>query len=1017
MRAIQHRLEHRQVRRWLSIGLLAVLTACGGGGGGSGTEPPPPVTPPPVPLGPPVTATIGAAGGTLDVAAGALSAQVSVPAGAVAGETAFSVTAYTPAVGEQVRLRITPAGMAFAKPVVVSVVLPAGSPADAGAAWAWVSGTNATALPSQVDAGARRVEARFSYLPAASVQQALRVSRRTAPPTEPADLSLRNTTIQQRVAQAERALQALKRAHQFGEAFELQVSVAMLLQSSGLDGYATVATPWLDGAMQSACSELSTAMTAAQGASIATQGDFKRLASRLLYWHSTVQKLGRGECAGASGAAVTGLYSELIDKAVQREKELLRQNANHGQVAAEAREPADGQRLTGEALLLDDEAAAQRFKTEHVERLLQPFREAAWAGAAQGITQQHYQQVLDGFGPGSQFTQDARYVIGTDTIKTDAQYVLTEMNLAGFDRSGQLRAGRNHVLAAHDARPLAQTGTARLGRGSGPGEQIAQATLQMETDGSLEIAGDIGVLRCPTPASERLIVSFEGHVVSDTGATENRHLGSALRLQASTLLAAAGIEPRNARQHTLTVRRVGSSCNAAFGDGDRTLATVTLDFAPERQWKPSETLASAPVIEGYRAVVDGGGNLTVFWVARNINGSAPRLLTRRWDKDSAAWSDEQTLAASGTTSVSLAGAEVDDAGHVHVLWRQTQGSGDSVVTTVRTSRRDAASGLWDADVVLDSAAGLLGARDTQLAVSPNGDAFAAWSRRAGILLQLSAVRFSAATKLWGAPAELTSAADDSLGFKLAAGGAGDALLAVQETLRIEQPNAVLYPIRLRTLRYSAQAGSWSAPLTHAEPLTGRESSLAGVRIARNGDALVYWLRIVLGGGVPRRLTPMASSYRAATDSWSLAEAVAPEGAENVGWLDPRPSYGGIDAQGQALLLLAEAPSGQWPIYRRPAGGSWQRVGTALPPGVAGTLFVDDPGNALVDLQVTGAGSRAMRLDAGASSWVPQETEAVSNGGFVPSIVGNRSGNRLLRLWVVLGTAASPSQTLRVQAWR
>lgn len=1016
MRATHKRLEPRHLRRLLSIGLLAVMTACGGGGGGSGTEPPPPVTAPPVPLGPPVTATIGAAGGTLDVAAGALSAQVSVPAGAVAGETAFSVTAYTPAAGEQMRLRITPAGVALAKPVVLSVVLPAGSPPDASAAWTWVSGTVATALPSQVDAGKHRVEARFSYLPAASVQQALRVSRRTAPPNEPAELSLRNTTIQQRVAQAERALQALKRAHQFGEAFELQVSVAMLLQSSGLDGYAAAATPWLDGAMQSACGELYAAMTAAQGTRIATQGDFRRLASRLLYWHSTVQKLGRGECAGAGGAVVTALYSELIDKAVLREKELLRQNASHGQVAAEAQEPADGQRLTGEALLLNDEAAAQRFKTEHVEKLLQPFREAAWAGAAQGITQQHYQQVLDGFGPGSQFTQDARYVIGTDSIKTDAQYVLTEMNLAGFDRSGQQRAGRSHILAAHDARPLAQTGSARLGRGSGPGEQIAQATLAMETDGSLEIAGDIGVLRCPTPASERLIVSFEGHVVSDTGATENRHLGSALRLQASTLLTAAGIEPPNARQHTLTVRRVGSSCNAAFGDGDRTLATVTLDFAPERQWKPSETLATAPVIEGYRAVVDGGGNLTVFWVARNINGSAQRLLARRWDKDSAAWSEEETL-ASGGSGVTLGGAEADDAGHVHVLWRQTQGSGDSVVTTVRTSRRDAASGLWDADVVLDSAAGLLGAQSTQLAVSPNGDAFAAWSRRAGILLQLSAVRFSAATKLWGAPAELTSAADDSLGFKLAAGGAGDALLAVQETLRIEQPNAVLYPIRLRTLHYHAQAGSWSAPLTHVEPVTGREPALAGVRMARNGDALVYWRRAVLSGGVPRRLTPMASSYRAATDSWSLAEAVAPEGAENVGWLDPRPSYGGIDAQGQALLLLVEAPSGQLPIYRRPAGGSWQRVGTALPPGVAGTLLVDDPGNALVDLQVTGAGSRAMRLDAGANAWVQQETEAVSNPGFVPSIAGNRSGNRLLRLWVVPGTAASPLQTLRVQAWR
>lgn len=924
MRATHHKLERRCLRRLLSIGLLAALAACGGGGGTGGEQQPPPAVAPPVSLGPPVTATIGAAGGTLSVAAGAVTAQVSVPADAVGADTVFSVTAYTPAAGESVRLRIAPAGVAFAKPVVVSVALPAGSPPDASVAWAWVSGTTSTTLASLVDAGTRRVEARFNYLPAASVQQALRVSRRTAPPpTEPAELSLRNTTIQQRVAQAERALQALRRAHQFGEAFELQVSVAMLLQSSGLDGYAEAATPWLDGAMQSACSELSAAMSAAQGASLATQGDFKRLASRMLYWHSTVQKLGRGECAGANGTAVMALYSELIDKAVQREKELLRQNANHGQVAAEAREPADGQRLTGEALLLNDEAAAQRFKTEHVEKLMQPFRAAAWAGAAQGITQQHYQQVIDGFGPGSRFTQDARYVVDIDTFKADAQYVLTEMNLSGFDRNGRRSTGT--LSATHDVRPLAQTGAVRLGRGAGPGEQVAQATLPADTEGSIELAGDIGVLRCPTPASERLIVSFEGHVVSDTGAADNRHLGSTLRLQASTLLAAAGIEPRNARQHVLTVRRSGSSCNAAFGDGDRTLATVTLDFAPERQWKPSETLATAPLMALPRTVVDAAGNATVFWVAMDA-GSA-RLLTRRWDAASAAWSDEQALAGGGF-GIILWSAGVDDAGHVHVLWEQGQGTGPSAVFEQYAARRDAVTGLWGAAVTLDVGSGTQRATLPQLAVSANGDAFVAWSQIAPQVRRLFAVRFSAATSTWGAPVELASV-EDTLVVRLAAGGSGDAVLAWQETSRVETGSVTTYPERIRSRRYGA--AGWSAPTTHAEPPVGTGAiRLGGTAVGRNGDAIVYWQRTVYGGtSAPRRFTPLASSYGAATDSWSLAEAVAPESVETAGWLEPgsyQGGVGGVDAQGQALLLLSNAPvAQQWPSTGGPraaAGNVW-----------------------------------------------------------------------------------------------
>lgn len=80
--------------------------------------------------------------------------------------------------------------------------------------------------------------------------------------------------------------------------------------------------------------------------------------------------------------------------------------------------------------------------------------------------------------------------------------------------------------------------------------------------------------------------------------------------------------------------------------------------------------------------------------------------------------------------------------------------------------------------------------------------------------------------------------------------------------------------------------------------------------------------------------------------------------------------------------------------------------------------MDDAGNALIEALVPGVGSRAMRLDTGATAWVPLECEIAPSPDYNSSwIVGNRRGDRLLRAWIVPGRGAGSVQTLRVQAWR
>lgn len=99
-----------------------LLASCGGGDKGTGPStswPAPTATGAGAPLGPVVTATIGAAGGTLQSDDGAI--RLDIPAGALGGDTEIGIqriSALSPgAVGDAIRL--TPHGLQFTAPVTI----------------------------------------------------------------------------------------------------------------------------------------------------------------------------------------------------------------------------------------------------------------------------------------------------------------------------------------------------------------------------------------------------------------------------------------------------------------------------------------------------------------------------------------------------------------------------------------------------------------------------------------------------------------------------------------------------------------------------------------------------------------------------------------------------------------------------------------------------------------------------------------------------------------------------------
>jgi hypothetical protein len=120
-----------------------------------------------------------------------------------------------------------------------------------------------------------------------------------------------------------------------------------------------------------------------------------------------------------------------------------------------------------------------------------------------------------------------------------------------------------------------------------PEASIKEITVPARVGGRVDLTGPIAVLACPDAARERLVITFEGVTVLDRASAGAELLAATQSFATSSLLAAAGIAPTTEGTHVLEVRRVGSSCNAAFGTGDAVLMRIRLDFLAGKPPPPS----------------------------------------------------------------------------------------------------------------------------------------------------------------------------------------------------------------------------------------------------------------------------------------------------------------------------------------------------------------------------------------------------------------------------------------------
>lgn len=701
------------------VGLALGLAACGGGGGdGNGAAP---GVPPVVPLGDPVTATLGPAGGSVAFTASGVAGSLGIPAGALDTDTTITVTPVAPGAEEWARVDVSGIGTVLEQAATLTLTLPAGTALDPAAAVTQRGVEGDVLLPASVDTAARQVSARVQRFSvgartveqagnrnhALAAQPSGRNQALAAPPNDPASTLILNQRllVRLRVITAEARYQQLVRAGDYSSTLELSMSIAALLQASGLDGYDAAALPWLQRAQTGACENLRGAISRAQSEPAPTTLDLEgrignayvtRLSAPVLYWSSVVDRLG-GSCPDLNpSAALNSVHQRLLaviaDKLVQRQDVAsLRGAVGEAAAALALKRQADtlaatqiGPRSTDERQhALGATAAPQgrqgrldaathpatlgaQIRDEVTTPALAPIRAGMWTGAMASGTSAEYGRPLQIYGAAS-------------PLADDVQQIGTTLHVGSY------------------ATPSASTalGQASTGRAATPQQSTTTATLDADAAGEIRLSGPIDVLKCPAAANERLVIEFEGTQVLERPSSGDRLLQGTETLLVPDLLRAAGIDPRNATRHSLRVKRVGSSCNAAFGTPDAVLSTLVLDLQPPRLGSVSlgsprasplfDLIAGGPRDELY---VASGNGVTI---APSLTGTPMRYFARLDAQLRPRWVAEWTGASDNWALVSLA---FDSDGHPVVLASETHNTPGTDAVVVASFHKDTGVRRW-----------------------------------------------------------------------------------------------------------------------------------------------------------------------------------------------------------------------------------------------------------------------------------------------------------------------------------
>jgi hypothetical protein len=237
-------------------------------------------------------------------------------------------------------------------------------------------------------------------------------------------------------------------------------------------------------------------------------------------------------------------------------------------------------------------------------------------------------------------------------------------------------------------------------------------------------------------------------------------------------LSAAGL---SAEEPTVAANPRGDAVAAWHGfEGENSIAQAAVRSASSGTWSAAATL-STPAEAGAnalatRAAIDAHGNATVTWTREDVLKSATRLAA------TATWGAPVDV-SSGGEQVNTHGLAVDSHGEAVAVWAGRSGSANVVESASRAS----AATSWHEPVRLLTAPEGKSPTEPKVAINSDGRAVAVWAVALGKFLTFrrfvqSSVR-PEATAAWGEPVSLTAEAENAPTPQVAISPRGDAVAA------------------------------------------------------------------------------------------------------------------------------------------------------------------------------------------------------------------------------------------------
>jgi len=177
-----------------------------------------------------------------------------------------------------------------------------------------------------------------------------------------------------------------------------------------------------------------------------------------------------------------------------------------------------------------------------------------------------------------------RGTITADDLKRDIQHCTNTLTITAFDELAEPIAGRSYTLGARTP----------------PDRPLTAVSLQLPTDGALQISGQLRPLRCeayrqtPRFSNDTIALHLDGTEVARWNHTNANYLNQTRDIALNEILEAAGLPEDATGIFTLTLSRQGEACNGTYGDTDTELYRIELVIdAGTIAWGAAQLLAVA----------------------------------------------------------------------------------------------------------------------------------------------------------------------------------------------------------------------------------------------------------------------------------------------------------------------------------------------------------------------------------------------------------------------------------------